>query len=820
MSKITVTSAEKRFAAAPDLYGLFFEDISRAGDGGLYPEMLRNRSFEDSILPEGCISEDGGKTFVSPTGWVDEFNNGEGMNSWVTENRVVPTPVPAWYGENCEFSPDFEDTLNPVRKAALKADFESGGILKNTGYCGVPQEDGKSYHFFCFAKAPSPVRLLISVREGSEVFSRAEITVGSDEWARYDAELTASGTTGNGCFVLEAPDGGSLSLGFTSLMPCDTYLGHGLRRDLVEKLQGIHPGFMRFPGGCIVEGFSMETAMFFRKTIGPVWERPSFWLLWHYRTTNGLGFHEYLQLCEDIGAEPLYVCNCGMTCQGRKPYYFNDEEIDDMLQDTLNALEYALGPADSEWGSYRAKMGHPEPFRLKYLEIGNENHGPEYNRRFLYFKKAVLEKYPQLLIVANTSDPELCPDIVDDHYYNMPEFYAENIGIYDDYDREKPDVFVGEFSVNQTYEGELRGAVAEAMFMIGFERNQDKVRLCSYAPLFEHLHYHSWYPNLIIFDNLRSHVIPSYYAFSLFSRNRGDYVVRSEEETEPIFRALHGLPFVSGADGTEFRNARFNGSEALPERNVHGLHEAVPGGYVLRENPEEASSEPPFYRSVDCVTALSSAPSDIDTNAGSFSAEVRILPDAPAGIGVLLAPKPLSYYDRTLPVPTDPWKMFNLEPIRLVIENGSASVVRGLVRAKTLQSEIPVSVCDGTFHTLSCSYDREKAVFFVDGVKIAETLLPNYPSMCSVATADDEKIYLKIVNFSEEPDPVRIRLDCEVEDAYSAERFYGDPHAKNTIDCPDAVKDETLEFTGASSDFVCTVPGMSVNVLRLTKKTP
>ena len=152
MSKITVTSAEKRFAAAPDLYGLFFEDISRAGDGGLYPEMLRNRSFEDSILPEGCVSEDGGKTFVSPTGWVDEFNNGEGMNSWVTENRVVPTPVPAWYGENCEFSPDFEDTLNPVRKAALKADFESGGILKNTGYCGVPQEDGKSYHFFCFAK--------------------------------------------------------------------------------------------------------------------------------------------------------------------------------------------------------------------------------------------------------------------------------------------------------------------------------------------------------------------------------------------------------------------------------------------------------------------------------------------------------------------------------------------------------------------------------------------------------------------------------------------------------------------------------------------
>ena len=819
MSSITVKTAKKRFDTAPDLYGLFFEDISHAGDGGLYPEMLRNRSFEDSIIPEGCTSTDGGKTFVSPTGWVDEFNNGEGMNSWVRDNRVVPTPVPAWYGEGCEYSLDYEDTLNPVRKAALKLQFDRGGSIRNIGYMGVPQENGKSYLFYCFAKAASPVRLRLSVVDGDQVFSSSEITVDSAEYTRYDAELLSNGTTGSGSFVIEAPEGGDLMIGFSSLMPKDTFCGHGLRSDLGEKLRDMHPGFMRFPGGCIVEGFTMETAMFFRKTIGPVWERPSFWLLWHYRSTNGLGFHEYLQLCEDIGAEPLYVCNCGMTCQGRQPYYFNDEEVDDMLQDTLNALEYALGPADSVWGSYRAKMGHSEPFRLKYLEIGNENHGPEYNRRFLYFKKHVLAKYPELLIVANTGDPELEPDIVDDHYYNMPEFYAENVGLYDNYDRTKPDIFVGEFSVNQTYEGELRGAVSEAMFMVGFERNQDKVRLCSYAPLFEHVHYHSWYPNLIIFDNLRSHVIPSYYAFKVFSRNRGDYVLQSEEEAEPIYRALRGLPFVSGADGTEFKNAVLNKKPAFPEKQVYGTYEMLNDGYILRESPEEAEKEPPFYRAVPSITALASDPSDIDLNCGEFEAEVLIRKDKPSGIGVLMAPKPLSFYDRTLPVPTDPWKMFNLEPIQLVIENGKASVVRGLVRAKTMLSDIPVTVSDGEFHKLSARYDTKTAEFFLDDSKIAEVTLPNYPSMCSVATASDNEIYIKIVNFREESDEVRITLDTDVESSYSADRFYGEPHAKNTIDCPDAVTDETVSLNGAAKEFVYTAPGMSVNALRLTKKS-
>ncbi len=817
MSKITAKTASKRFDTAPDLYGIFFEDISHAGDGGMYPEMLRNRSFEDSLIPEECTTDDNGKTFVSPTGWVDEFNNGEGMNEWVRDNHIVPTEIPAWYSENCTISLNTEDTLNAVRKTALQVEFMENGSLKNIGYAGVPQVDGSEYTFMCFAKSDAPVTLKLSVTDGEKTYSAAEFTINSVEYAQYSVTMKAEGTTGNGAFVIKADAGSKFMLGFSSLMPVDTYNGHGLRKDLVEKLKNMHPGFMRFPGGCIVEGFTMETAMFFRKTIGPVWERPSFWLLWHYRSTNGLGFHEYLQLCEDLGAEALYVCNCGMTCQGRCPYFFNDEEIDDMLQDTFDALEYALGDSTTKWGAYRAKMGHEAPFNLKYLEIGNENWGPEYNRRFLYFKERILAKYPDLIILANTNDEELHPDIVDDHYYNMPEFYAENIGIYDNYDRSKPDIFVGEFSVNQTYEGQIRGAVAEAMFMVGFERNQDKVKLCSYAPLFEHVHYHSWYPNLIIYDNYRSHVIPSYYAFSIFGKNRGDRVVEMQEETDTIYRALHGYPFVSGKDGTVFKNAVLNGASATPVKNVHGKFEEVGEGYVLRLDQEEYEKEHRFYRMIDMVTAVATKEEDINLNKGTFEVEVEYKKDVPTGIGVLCAPKPLSFYDRMLPVPTDPWKMFNLEPIRLIIRDGVASVERGFMRPPILASDIPVNIEEG-FHKFACTYDEQKAIFSVDGAVVAEVVLPHYQSMCSVVTATDDEVIIKIVNFSEEEDDVTITLDVDVEDAYSVDRFYGPADAENTIDNPGVVADETVELTGAAKEFVYKAPGMSVNAVKVKIK--
>ena len=533
MSKLKIKTKERRFETARDLYGIFFEDINRAGDGGLYPEMLRNRSFEDSVLPEGYIQQEDGIHVKTVSGWLDEFCNGEGLCRWVKGNNIPETEIPAWYTHNAKMELELTDTLNEHRDAALRIQFEKDGSLTNTGYCGISVKAGESYSLYLFAKAKEEIGLDVAIEYQGKVLTGNSLVVSGQEYTRYDMKLTAAEDCHEAQLTISCKEGGEILLGFISLMPDNTYMGHGLRTDLVEKLKGMSPKFMRFPGGCIVEGTTPSTAMRFRDTVGPVWERPSKLFVWHYRSTLGLGFHEYLQLCEDLGMEPLYVCNCGMTCQGRKSVLLEGEALDEMVQDTLDAIEYAIGSKESKWGRLRASMGHPEPFKMTYLEIGNENWGPDYEKRYNMIYKKVKELYPQIKTIANEHvEKNGCPaECVDEHFYNTTEFFAERVNYYDDYDRKGPKIFVGEVAVNEgNYMGQLYAALGEAAFLMGIEKNQDIVTLASYAPLFENVNYRAWYPNLIRFNNHQSLGIPTYYVWKMFGQNRGEYVVRSEDE--------------------------------------------------------------------------------------------------------------------------------------------------------------------------------------------------------------------------------------------------------------------------------------------------
>ncbi len=533
MSKLKIKTKERRFETARDLYGIFFEDINRAGDGGLYPEMLRNRSFEDSVLPEGYIQQEDGIHVKTVSGWLDEFCNGEGLCRWVKGNNISETEIPAWYTHNAKMELELTDTLNEHRDAALRIQFEKGGSLTNTGYCGISVKAGESYSLYLFAKAKEEIGLDVAIEYQGKVLTGNSLVVSGQEYTRYDMKLTAAEDCHEAQLTISCKEGGEILLGFISLMPDNTYMGHGLRTDLVEKLKGMSPKFMRFPGGCIVEGTTPSTAMRFRDTVGPAWERPSKLFLWHYRSTLGLGFHEYLQLCEDLGMEPMYVCNCGMTCQGRKSVLLEGEALDEMVQDTLDAIEYAIGSKESKWGRLRASMGHPEPFKMTYLEIGNENWGPDYEKRYNMIYKKVKELYPQIKTIANEHvEKNGCPaECVDEHFYNTTEFFAEHVNYYDDYDRKGPKIFVGEVAVNEgNYMGQLYAALGEAAFLMGIEKNQDIVTLASYAPLFENVNYRAWYPNLIRFNNHQSLGIPTYYVWKMFGQNRGEYVVRSEDE--------------------------------------------------------------------------------------------------------------------------------------------------------------------------------------------------------------------------------------------------------------------------------------------------
>ena len=533
MSKLKIKTKERRFETARDLYGIFFEDINRAGDGGLYPEMLRNRSFEDSVLPEGYIQHEDGIHVKTVSGWLDEFCNGEGLCRWVKDNNIPETEIPAWYTHNAKMELELTDTLNEHRDAALRIQFEKDGSLTNTGYCGISVKAGESYSLYLFAKAKEEIGLDIAIEYQGKVLIGNSLVVSGQEYTRYDMKLTAAEDCHEAQLTISCKEGGEILLGFISLMPDNTYMGHGLRTDLVEKLKGMSPKFMRFPGGCIVEGTTPSTAMRFRDTVGPAWERPSKLFVWHYRSTLGLGFHEYLQLCEDLGMEPLYVCNCGMTCQGRKSVLLEGEALDEMVQDTLDAIEYAIGSKESKWGRLRASMGHPDPFKMTYLEIGNENWGPDYEKRYNMIYKKVKELYPQIKTIANEHvEKNGCPaECVDEHFYNTTEFFAEHVNYYDDYDRKGPKIFVGEVAVNEgNYMGQLYAALGEAAFLMGIEKNQDIVTLASYAPLFENVNYRAWYPNLIRFNNHQSLGIPTYYVWKMFGQNRGEYVVRSEDE--------------------------------------------------------------------------------------------------------------------------------------------------------------------------------------------------------------------------------------------------------------------------------------------------
>ena len=525
MYRITVKPREKKINVSKDLYGLFFEDINRAGDGGLYAELLRNRAFDEGVLPEGCVYDEANKLITSPTGWVSSFDcyEKEGIAGWEACGRA-------------KMQLTDKGTLHKNRKRALEVSF-SGGSIRNDGFQGLFVENGKSYRFYMFAKAERETEVMVSLASKTDEVYASHVFAVCGEYVKYECELKSTATDVDARLVLSSENENIVTLGFTSLFPKDTYMGreNGLRKSLAERLLKLHPAFLRFPGGCIVEGFSKETAFRFKDTIGPVWERKPHWLLWSYMTTNGLGFHEYLQFCEDAGIDAMYVFNCGMTCQGRNPDYFEDELIEEFYEDAVQAILYATAPVDTEWGAKRAANGHPEPFTVfKYLEIGNVNWGPEYHKRYQKFYERLKKEFPQFIYIStdHTEHAGLSTEMVDEHFYSDPVFFAVNATMYDTLDRNGVDIYCGEYAATiGCKEGILYAALGEAAFLCGVERNQDKVKMTSYAPLFQNVAYKAWEPDMILFNNHEDMVIPSYHMLSMFAANRGDYVCGHTVET-------------------------------------------------------------------------------------------------------------------------------------------------------------------------------------------------------------------------------------------------------------------------------------------------
>jgi alpha-L-arabinofuranosidase len=491
-AKVSVAVDQPGHTISPTLWGIFFEDINLSADGGLYPELVRNRSFEDSDVPEYW-------TFASP--------NGGNSTAEIGSQRP----------------------LNSFNHHYLNVKMDGAFTLQNKGYWGMNIIKGDRYELKLAARAENgfdgPLTVKILNSSGAEM-AGGEISGLMGKWQYYTLDLTAADGDPKALLQISATGKGRLCLDMVSLMPQKTWKNHGLRTDLAEALDHLHPSFMRFPGGNWIEGDDIAHMYHWKYTIGDIDSRTPLWNTWGYDTTQGLGYHEYLQLCADLGAEPLFGINDGLALNGISVPM---GQMGQWTQDALDAIEYANGPTNSVWGGLRAQAGHAAPFNLKYMEIGNENGGPDYVERWPLLANAIRAKYPDVKLIMTTDlrgrpypqNPQ--PDIIDEHYYESPESFMRRANQYDSYDRSGPKIFVGEYAVTQKAGlGNLRAAIGEAAFMTGLERNSDIVTLASYAPLFVNLNHRAWNPDLINFDDSRWYGIPSYYVQQMFSENRGD----------------------------------------------------------------------------------------------------------------------------------------------------------------------------------------------------------------------------------------------------------------------------------------------------------
>ena len=525
---ITVSANKIISEVQPTMWGIFFEDINLGADGGIYAEMVKNRSFE----------------FYQPLmGWTitqSKFNEG----SVLVTNRKE------------------ENAANPRYLQITKKTASDTLGITNEGFRGMGIKKGLRYDFsVLYRQQTNNLKLHIELIStagkiiGTAVVSPTEIT--GKEWKKVSMSFTASDTTLKGKMNIWFEGTGEMDIDMVSLFPGDTWKNRpgGMRADMIQLLADMKPGFIRFPGGCIVEGHDLALRYQWKKTIGPVEARQLIINRWNsefahrptpdYFQTFGLGFFEYFQLAEDIGASPLPILNAGMACQFNTAEVVPIDELDPYVQDALDLIEFANGNISTQWGKVRAAMGHPTSFNLKMMGVGNENWGPQYVERLKVFSKAIKARYPDFkLINSSGTDPDgekfnflngelrkMNADIIDEHYYRRPEWFLANAARYDNYPRDGAKVFAGEYAaqsdatVSINNKNNLQTAIAEAAFMTGLERNAAVVNLASYAPLFAHVDGWQWTPDLIWVNNLQSYGTPNYYVQKLFSTNKGTNVV-------------------------------------------------------------------------------------------------------------------------------------------------------------------------------------------------------------------------------------------------------------------------------------------------------
>ena len=785
--KMSIDFRDRGVEISPTLYGLFFEEINFAGDGGLYAELIRNRSFEDSQNNDYWSKE------ASSPATVSLSNITTGM-------------------------------INDAQKRALKvtvsnASEQSPAGVSNEGYWGINAVEGRTYKLSFYAKSTDDKDFKFKVglqkSDGTSLGSSDMDVKLTKDWQKYTATITATGNDPKAKFVLLSETSGIFYLDVVSLFP-PTFKDreNGCRPELAELLADINPRFIRFPGGCFVEGYSKAVGFKWKKSIGPIEEREQQGGHWGYPNTNGLGYHEYLQLCEDLNAEPLYVVNVGIWHGGCVNY----QSIDEYIQDALDAIEYANGDANTKYGAMRIANGHPEPFNLKYIEVGNENYNfsmgnnsdqsDHYPERYAQFYKAIKGKYPYMQVIGNveawgTDNPtwrnENPVDIVDEHYYRAPSWFAGQYSKYNSYSRAGAKVYAGEYSANagDCGNGNLKSALGEAIYMCGMENNSDVVAMSSYAPIFRNDNSWQWAVDMIHFNSSDHYCTPTYYTQKLFSNNIGNRIIKWKEEFSNEDNEGGNIGLGSWNTTVEYDDVKITDTEGnilFSDDFTNADNWTAGNGKWVATNgtyKETATAE-------NCTSIVNK------TFSGDYNYEVRARKNG-GNEGFLIM------FDRK---DANNYTWLNLGGWG----NSQHGVEKCVDGTKTTIVTTSGTIQNNHWYDIRIEVRGNSATCYLDNQLLFTYTIDEKPVYSTVSLDEATgEAFIKLVNFTDTPSASKIDLSGikSVSEATATCMSSTDVFAENSMDNPENVvpKTESISVDNNTIDYV--VPAYSVNVIKL-----
>jgi alpha-L-arabinofuranosidase len=840
---IRVNLRAEKAPIPPTLNGIFMEEISHAFDGGIYAELIQNRSFEEGVLPPGMklVTKPDGALKMEltslPAGvptnqwdmpWPWMMNCG-----WDTNRALIGWSLQNEGGAKGEMKLTEANPMNAASSRSLAItiavpEIADGRVaLVNSGYWGINVQSGTPYALKFYLRPETYEGQLTASLETKDGKVLASHDFGKVEpgtaWRQFTATLKVDGVdlyagVPNARFVLSFRGQGAAQVDWVSLFP-PTYKNrpNGLRLDLANYLQELKPSFVRYPGGCYVEGLSWESAPDWRKMVCPPEERPGQWGYWQYRSTDGFGYHEFLQFCEDIGADAMYVAFAGMTVHPENNWPLDD--IQRVIQQTLDGIEYATGPVSSKWGAVRAKMGHPAPFPLKYVEVGNEHPPALYGDYYKKFRAAIKAKYPSITVIMSMYWSGLNPraiaragddniDMVDEHAYRDAAWIRTNFDYFDKYQRKPWTIYVGEYASHHGG-GDWYGGLSDSVYLMMLERNGDLVKLASYAPLFCNVNKRDWGVNLIEFDSSRSFAHASYYVQKVFNETRPDVNLAASVDVEP--KPDESRPLLAG----KFGLGAWNTQSEFKELRIYDDKDQLVYGDDFKTLDNWDTPGVGRWRVEDGVLR--------QTDEGSSPAMLLLKARELKTGRVTLKARRVGGREGFL-------MFFNAaDKDRFLFCNYGAAgnTFSGIQDRGTPDGcafrggrSTPGKIENDRWYEISLLVTKDRAEMFLDGKRVSDASAVNLPAFFATAgySKTTQSVVVRATNYNKQAVRATIALDGVATVGATGQHVVirsDGFHDENSLENPRRIVPLEQPLSGCAKEFSVTLPPSSVNVLKI-----